>query len=179
MSEQGYEGRFASWLVKNIPDIFPVYYGSLEWSHFIEVDGKKIYFPDFGLHSKKSLKIICWVDIKGTQCIDKEGYDFWWNGEGHAENKGKKWYNLDINKHRNYQYVANVLDIPTYVIIYEEGKESRNFSYWARIDKIKPELKSAYILALGGYRRRTTRNFIPLEEGNETFKEEIVGLMSL
>lgn len=174
MSEQGYEGRFANWIVKSIPDMFPMYYGILGWSHFIEGEEEKIYFPDFGLYSKKSLKNICWVDVKSTQHIDMEGYNFRWNEDKPAESKGKEWYNLDIKKHGNYRYVARILGIPAYIVIFE-GK-SRDFSYWARIDKIEPELKSVYVLRSDGHNRSTTRNFIPLKKGDETFKEEIAKL---
>lgn len=167
------EDIFAKWVAKNIPQVFPVYYGVLEWSHFVKIGEKTIYFPDFGLHSKISLTNICWVDVKLTFHVDKEGYSFLWIERKVV--KGKEWYNLDVEKHNNYKYVAKILDIPSYIVVYV-GKNYNSF-YWARVDNREPILKEVYIQQSNGNKKLTTRNLIPLEKEVASFKEEITKLV--
>lgn len=163
----GFEEGIAKLIRKAVSDVIPIYYDLAEgpFNYYLEMDGRKIYFPDFALVSKFTLRKVCWVEVKSTQSIYEEGKDFNWINEAKECSwylwskyigKSKLWYNLDVEKHRNYNIVAEISGLPVFLIIF-----SKNKMYWGRVDIYEPELKNIHYKA---ERKETSRNLIPISE---------------
>lgn len=150
-----------------VPEVIPFKYDipKKPFKYYLEIDGRDVYFPDFALVSKFTLRKVCWVEVKWTQDIDEEEKDFDWINEAKKCSwylwnqyigKSKFWYNLDVEKHKNYNIVAEISGLPVFLIVFGNNK-----IYWGRVDIYKPELRD---VRYGAERKLTSRNLIPISE---------------
>ena len=175
-----YEEGTAKLIKNEIADVIPIYYDIPEFGHYIKTKEKNIYFPDFALLSKFTLRKVCWIEVKYTQSIDVEGKDFQWISESKRCNwglwnkyvrKSKFWYNLNRNKHENYNIIAERSGLPVFLIVFTE-----DMKYWGRVDIYKPELRNVYYIPT---RKITSRNLIPLSDNLKLLTSIITTLVKI
>lgn len=163
-----FEEQTAKWIRRHIPEVIPIYYDICEkpFNHYLELNEKQVYFPDFALISKYTLRKVCWVEVKATQSLDEEGKDFEWIQEKKVDwylwnrfIQSKLWYNLNTEKHENYNIIAKLSGLPVFLIVFSGGKK-----YWGRIDIFKPELENVYYKPVYYKPKRTSRNLIPVSD---------------
>ncbi len=168
-----YELEIAKLVRKNVLESIPIFYDLIECDQYLRIEDKTVYFPDLALISKYTLRKICWVELKSTSSLIEEGKDFEWiQGKRREINwdlwneleelaQSKLWYDgLNVDKHENYNIVAQVSQLPVFLIVKKGSK-----LYWSRIDVFEPDLIEVHWI-------RTNRgriNPIPVSERLDIF----------